>query len=760
MKLKLKNFRCHENIEFNFSDKGLILLSGISGRGKSSILNAINFVLFDVGTKIVKHDKTHCSVEFEFQDMVITRTKKPNRLVLKQDETEYEDEVAQKIINEKFGVNFDIISYVQQNNFKSFILMSPLDKLAFLEKFAFESFDSSKLKAKVKNLITQYNEKLISVSSQLKLSQDVFQNMEIPKEIPFPIDSKSDSKKNRDIAILNEYTRKKNTETLLKRNTNALFLLKQELDKTQNYLKLIQILNEEEDKLEIEKLSEKLSKINFEKDDYIYFQNLLEFLKIEKEKEKEEEEWNYQLSELKKQTFSSTLEENTEVLNSLKEMLNDKRKIMEYSTKMKKLENGDIELLEDELEATQKIIVSIELRKKSYTCPNCRSRLQLNNQNALELIHSDFIDNNCEVDEQLKRLENIKKQIESAKKYNEYNKNILEIEKSYEEKLPDINDIIQNIQEVEQEIQNIKENNNKISELNKKIKNKIYSKHLQEKIKRMDEVYETDLTIEEVEIQLKELEKNEIIFTSLKKQKIEKEQMLFKKQQDIQNNKLENIRDIQEIKKDIESKEYEFRELEKKLEIHNNNIVKIEEYQEYLKKLEPWNEWKSKVENLLKEEEKYKDLYAASLKLKDKITITESIILQNILDSINSYMNHFLESFFPDSPINVILSTTKETKSGEVKNQINIMVHYKEMETDISTLSGGEISRVVLACALSLSTIFSSKLILLDECTSSLNIELNDIVLETIKKEFSDKLVLIISHQVSTHAIFDQVIHV
>ena len=45
MKLTLKNFRCYSERTFDFGEKGLLLLSGHSGVGKTSIILAINFAL-------------------------------------------------------------------------------------------------------------------------------------------------------------------------------------------------------------------------------------------------------------------------------------------------------------------------------------------------------------------------------------------------------------------------------------------------------------------------------------------------------------------------------------------------------------------------------------------------------------------------------------------------------------------------------------------------------------------------------------------
>ena len=170
MKLKLKNFRCHENKEYDFGESGLVLLSGSSGIGKSSLCHAVNFVLYDVGTKIIKYDKTTCSVELIWSDTFsIKRSKRPNRLLINKDSVQYEDDVAQSIIDEFFGIEFDIVSYVQQNNYKSFILMNHSDKLNFIERFMFRECNLLKLRQKCKSMISQANEDLLSVTSNITI---------------------------------------------------------------------------------------------------------------------------------------------------------------------------------------------------------------------------------------------------------------------------------------------------------------------------------------------------------------------------------------------------------------------------------------------------------------------------------------------------------------------------------------------------------------------------------------------------------------
>ena len=207
------------------------------------------------------------------------------------------------------------------------------------------------------------------------------------------------------------------------------------------------------------------------------------------------------------------------------------------------------------------------------------------------------------------------------------------------------------------------------------------------------------------------------------------------------------VKDCNVLNSTITGFEKELSELKIKEEEHILNMKKIEEYNKYQDEYAKYKEWSTKIRDLTETEQKARQQYSAATLLKDKILQAESLAIQNIVNSINIHAQEYLDLFFPDHPIVVRLLPFKTTKKS-VKPQINLEIDYKGMEADLNMLSGGELSRVVLAYTLALCEIFNSPIVMLDECTASLDADLTSTVMEGIKKNFGNKLVIIIAHQV------------
>ena len=186
MILELVNFRCWRKHVFEFPDSGLILLSGHSGIGKSTILNAIYFALYGQGTKVISFGERKCSVHFVFRGFDITRTKGPNRLIVVYQNQAYEDQVAQDIIDTHFGTHFPLTSYITQKMIDSFLGLTPSGKMEFLEKLMMSQDDISTLKDKVRTQIHTSKETLSKISGKRETWEQEFMVLQPPVPIPFP----------------------------------------------------------------------------------------------------------------------------------------------------------------------------------------------------------------------------------------------------------------------------------------------------------------------------------------------------------------------------------------------------------------------------------------------------------------------------------------------------------------------------------------------------------------------------------------------
>ena len=208
MKLELVNFKCHEFKEFEFTENNVILISGKSGVGKTSIIEAIVFVLFGSGRKITKYGQKSCSVRLQITVMNkfldIKRTKGPNRLTIELTQQQdivsesksmqsnhYEDAAAQEIINELFGHQYESVGYLSQSSINSFVLMGPQEKLTFLENLIFKTSDLKQIKQKMQNLIKERTQLLQTTVGKVEMLTQILNSTDEIDTCDFPIKKKS-----------------------------------------------------------------------------------------------------------------------------------------------------------------------------------------------------------------------------------------------------------------------------------------------------------------------------------------------------------------------------------------------------------------------------------------------------------------------------------------------------------------------------------------------------------------------------------------
>ena len=191
-KLKLNNFKSHQNTSIEF-DKGISVIVGENGAGKSTILEAISFALFKQHTAkriddLVRNNADSMSVELEFvsnaKEYKIVREKKSNLKSSLYTKTSAEGGfvhmcTGDKEVNEEIRQILDIDSdlflnaiYIRQGEIAELVDKTPAEKKLLITKLL--GLDS--LEKAWKNLlpyINDYENRLSELKGKLYNSNEL-----------------------------------------------------------------------------------------------------------------------------------------------------------------------------------------------------------------------------------------------------------------------------------------------------------------------------------------------------------------------------------------------------------------------------------------------------------------------------------------------------------------------------------------------------------------------------------------------------------
>lgn len=804
-------------------DNGNVLLWGTSGIGKTTIFKAINFSLYGKEQKVVKHGEKKCKVVFEFKDIIITRTRVPNHLTFTRGSLTLEDESAQREIEKIFGYDFLLTGYMAQKGTENFFNLTNNEKSAFLHKLSLKNFDVEGIRKKTRDIIKQRKDKLLVNSTEQRMVKSSYESLNCSsmKEPKIKIDLKG--KSITEFMEIENKLRDKVKKTLkekgneLSKLTADIELFKINSARIEEKTKS---LNDISFKLQDYSFVDNIDPLKETLEEYkkivLYYSLKKSCKDLKNEYDKMVEDERKKISDDilklkdKKATITLLSDEELESINKAK-YIYDKTKLKNYTEIKNKISGLKDPSAENKLDALKEslkvkrekmtvIQVEIENIKKNikdikdmvggdskYKCPKCNTNI--------------YIEGDClkEISGNVDELKASLKDLLKASNEKETENNVLnkEIKKINDDILSLTMEISNNIK-VHQELtdylktlDNIKiyENFHTLKNtIDKDTENRYTMKSVNDSIskleetikltvdvlphyikKKRDEVISIKKKYEDIKEQLEDVDIKETV-SYYQDQIQEITQRIYKYEQSIkERNKL--LKEKENIEKEIESLRIDpvdeeliksiKDEIEKKTETEEKLKLRETKLLKYKEDLVLFNKQKEVVENLesLKAEETIlmRGLTTAETLLK-KINDAESYSLEHTLDNINTDLEEFVTRFFGEN-FSVKLQSFKESKDGDKKPSIEVIIMQDGEQVPIESLSGGEFDRLSLALFLCFNKTSKSDIILLDECLASLHSELVEDIVELIKVKLSDKLVLFTLHQANT-GIFDTIIDI
>lgn len=507
--LELTNFKSFEKFIFNIPISGLTLIDGVSGAGKTSILQAFVFAITGIGKKISTYGTKKVKVELTKEDgdryVKIIRQKSPDSLMVKTRDKEYHDDEAQSIIDTEFGKNFNSSSVIQQKGSMSFLTLSPKERLTQIENILFSDFSVENKKNKLKKMIKEDEDRVIEKSSKIDALEIIIKNKKIQEETIPELKSIDECESYKE-KTLDLYNKNKSCiqelnqegdiikQKLVFNNTNkeksnilssTLLSLTDNLEKgVEDLSKLPKEENIEDLKKELSKLSSfckyvKLSKdIKKNKDE---FSTLKEALLKNIYDEINKLDTNHNINEINSKIKSS--ESDIEKLNSI---ISLRQRLSTLQAKIddrkKYIDSIDCEILEERIKEQEHNMVLLSNKKKEYElaktslkCPCCNAVLKyITSLHKLEKFDIN-IDNSINILEIEESINETKKEIAEKKQslvtYNKVFDNLEMIEKDKENIIKELKenacisleDLKLNLELSKNEYDALKETKNKIT---------------------------------------------------------------------------------------------------------------------------------------------------------------------------------------------------------------------------------------------------------------------------------------------------------
>ena len=685
-RVQLKNYRSHSNTTVEFT-KGVNLILGKNGRGKTSILEAISTVMFntkdrtgkETGKSYIKFGEKSSKVDIDFiandgreynLKTEFFKTKPKKQTLKDMISSEYDGDIQEKLeelcgIKKGFEETYENIVIAKQNEFINIFKDSGTTRektfnKIFNTQIYKEMYDSflkeaiDKYKSEKENLDSKINSLKENMEDKEQITNSLKEEKELEKNL-------QDNFKNINVVSKNLENEIKDYETTEIELNNLIKNIKDEENKIKKYLSLLKENIIEAKQAKKSRIIVKESEKSYL--EYLEIENRLKDLRENLDNLLEEQKLNIQyqnniekleLSNKNLKVDISNLEENISKNSEKKEKLESEiselkikeedldLKLKKYITlldKLEKLENFKDKKLEDKLKKT----TEIDIFQK-----NLSSKIDLFKATNIEIIE-EKLSNFQELEKELKLLEEQKIIFETE---------IKTLKKSTKELsskvCPFLNEKCQNLEDKEAEdyfSSKISIKTEDLENLKKDIeeKNKILVEKevFEDKIKQY---FELEKSIKDLELSLKNEEIN------LKEFELDIKNLDIDIQKLIENQEFQNSQMLREKKKELE------------VELRNLNLnEKRENLKNLLENLELEKEKILKNQNSIESNLKEIDNYSKKIKEDTNKNIenikSEIKTFENKLDDLKNPYNEYLKNnILAEDLDNLLIKVDKNIK--------------------------------------------------------------------------------------------------
>ena len=170
LSIELFQFRTWSHLKLDFAP-GVTLLKGVSGAGKSTIFEAIAWVLYNKVTQVapITDDKAKTKVSLTLNECTIERQRNPALLIVRTPTVVMESKEAQAYIDQLFGTYemWLATSYIEQGERNWFFGASNAEKLKLLNDLSFNQEDPAVYHEKLDTALAMTQQQL-NLQSALK----------------------------------------------------------------------------------------------------------------------------------------------------------------------------------------------------------------------------------------------------------------------------------------------------------------------------------------------------------------------------------------------------------------------------------------------------------------------------------------------------------------------------------------------------------------------------------------------------------------